>query len=89
MQTVVKRVSQCPLALVRQGVCSGHLLAPVPWFRWSPCRGLYSERGVWEKDYRVETRKKVEQKWHPLIKEQWRRSSREEVGDGRLICFNI
>ncbi|KAG5271158.1 hypothetical protein AALO_G00176540 [Alosa alosa] len=78
MQSVVKRVTLCPPALVRQGIRSGHLLCPVPWLRQALCRSLYSETGVWEKDYRVETRRKVEQRWHPLIKEQWRRSSKKE-----------
>ncbi|CAL8249668.1 unnamed protein product [Boreogadus saida] len=35
-------------------------------------RTLFSETGLWEKDYRAETRRKVEQWWHPRIMEQWR-----------------
>ncbi|KAJ8288261.1 hypothetical protein COCON_G00009200 [Conger conger] len=44
----------------------------------SLCRTLFSKTGVWEKDYRVETRQKVEQWWSPRIKEQWRRDTQKE-----------
>ena len=87
MQTVVKRVALCPLALVREGICSGDLLMPTPWFRRVVWRNLYSETGEWEKDYRVETRRKVEQWWHPRIKDQWRRTSKEEVGENRDVIY--
>ncbi|CAL8287497.1 unnamed protein product [Merluccius merluccius] len=41
-------------------------------------RTLFSETGVWEKDYRAETRRKVEQWWHPRIMEQWKRDAPQE-----------
>ena len=50
MQTVVKRVALCPLALVREGIRSGDLLMPTPWFRRVVWRNLYSETGEWEKE---------------------------------------
>ncbi|CAL8355031.1 unnamed protein product [Arctogadus glacialis] len=40
--------------------------------RFPGARTLFSETGLWEKDYRAETRRKVEQWWHPRIMEQWR-----------------
>ncbi|XP_077432792.1 leucine--tRNA ligase, mitochondrial [Vanacampus margaritifer] len=36
-------------------------------------RTLFSETGVWEKDYRAEIRCRVEQWWHPRIMAQWRK----------------
>uniref|UniRef100_A0A8C6TAV4 leucine--tRNA ligase n=1 Tax=Neogobius melanostomus TaxID=47308 RepID=A0A8C6TAV4_9GOBI len=41
-------------------------------------RTLFSQTGVWDKDYRPEIRQKVEQWWHPRIMEQWRKDSLEE-----------
>ncbi|XP_072250690.1 leucine--tRNA ligase, mitochondrial [Leuresthes tenuis] len=41
-------------------------------------RTLFSETGVWEKDYRSETRQRVEEWWHPRIMEQWRKDALEE-----------
>uniref|UniRef100_A0A8C5BPK9 leucine--tRNA ligase n=1 Tax=Gadus morhua TaxID=8049 RepID=A0A8C5BPK9_GADMO len=38
--------------------------------RFPGVRTLFSETGLWEKDYRAETRRKVEQWWHPRIMEQ-------------------
>lgn len=40
-------------------------------------RTLFSQTGVWDKDYRPEIRQKVEQWWHPRIMEQWRKDSLE------------
>ncbi|XP_057195857.1 probable leucine--tRNA ligase, mitochondrial [Triplophysa rosa] len=36
-------------------------------------RSLFSETGWWERDYRAETRRRVEQWWHGRIQEQWQR----------------
>ncbi|KAI1885619.1 hypothetical protein AGOR_G00205690 [Albula goreensis] len=77
MQTACLRGALAPLALARlcrhEGMRFGlarYLLA---------CRRtLYSETGIWEKDYRVETRCKVEQWWYPRIKDQWRKDAQEE-----------
>ncbi|CAL8297964.1 unnamed protein product [Gadus morhua 'NCC'] len=46
--------------------------------RFPGVRTLFSETGLWEKDYRAETRRKVEQWWHPRIMEQWRRDLPQE-----------
>lgn len=73
------RSALCPCALLREGThASRQPWAPTPWVRWAAWRSLYSETGVWEREYRVDTRKKVEEKWHPQIKEQWKRSSSPE-----------
>ncbi|XP_064200034.1 probable leucine--tRNA ligase, mitochondrial [Anguilla rostrata] len=49
----------------------------------SCCRTLFSATGVWERDYRVETRRKVEQWWYPRIKDQWRRDIQKEENSQR------
>ncbi|XP_039592441.1 probable leucine--tRNA ligase, mitochondrial isoform X1 [Polypterus senegalus] len=35
-------------------------------------RSIFSETGQWEREYKVETRKKVEMWWHPKIKQHWK-----------------
>uniref|UniRef100_A0A8C7LT83 leucine--tRNA ligase n=1 Tax=Oncorhynchus mykiss TaxID=8022 RepID=A0A8C7LT83_ONCMY len=57
--------------------------APLPRLL-SPCprhgaRTLFSETGVWDRNYKADTRRRVEQWWHPRIMEQWRRDTLEEV----------
>ncbi len=42
-------------------------------------RSLFSESGVWERDYKVETRRRVEQWWHGCIQEQWQRDAADQV----------
>ncbi|KAM9806956.1 leucine--tRNA ligase, mitochondrial isoform 1-T2 [Syngnathus typhle] len=41
-------------------------------------RTLFSETGVWEREYRPETRCRVEQWWHPRIMAQWRKDSQQK-----------
>ncbi|KAM6967529.1 leucine--tRNA ligase, mitochondrial [Aplochiton taeniatus] len=50
---------------------SSHLLSP-------RLRTLFSETGVWERDYRAETRRNVEQWWHIRIMQQWRRDTQDQ-----------
>ncbi|XP_045901325.1 probable leucine--tRNA ligase, mitochondrial [Micropterus dolomieu] len=75
MQASVRRlalyVGQC--AQIR-----GALLSPVPRLLSPSNRTLFSETGVWEKDYRTETRRRVEEWWHPRIMAQWRKEAMEE-----------
>lgn len=84
MRIVLRKLALAPL--VGEGLSSGGLLPPLlPCLRLHrvACRGLYSETGEWQRDYRAETRKQVEQRWHPRIKEQWKKRSaheEEEVG---------
>ncbi|KAJ0000233.1 hypothetical protein NQD34_012075 [Periophthalmus magnuspinnatus] len=44
-------------------------------------RTLFSQTGVWDKDYRPEIRQKVEKWWHPQIMEQCRKDSLEKGSD--------
>lgn len=58
-------------------------------FRWRPVprvqliqvsvRNLFSESGVWERDYRADTRRRVEQCWTGHIQEQWQRDVADQV----------
>uniref|UniRef100_A0A8C1S7J2 leucine--tRNA ligase n=1 Tax=Cyprinus carpio TaxID=7962 RepID=A0A8C1S7J2_CYPCA len=50
-------------------VCSRRPLLDAHLIRLS-VRGLFSESGVWERDYKAETRRQVEQWWHGRIQEQ-------------------
>uniref|UniRef100_A0A8C2FJQ6 leucine--tRNA ligase n=1 Tax=Cyprinus carpio TaxID=7962 RepID=A0A8C2FJQ6_CYPCA len=50
-------------------VCSRRPLLDAHLIRLS-VRGLFSESGVWERDYKAETRRRVEQWWHGRIQEQ-------------------
>uniref|UniRef100_A0A8C4DYT9 leucine--tRNA ligase n=1 Tax=Dicentrarchus labrax TaxID=13489 RepID=A0A8C4DYT9_DICLA len=51
----------------------GALLSPVPRLLSPSTRTLFSETGVWEKDYLKETRRRVEEWWHPRIMAQWQK----------------
>ncbi|KAJ8385683.1 hypothetical protein AAFF_G00183960 [Aldrovandia affinis] len=86
------RVALSPRGLAGVCVRLGAPLSPArPPHRAPPplgLRTLYSESGVWEREYRAETRRSVEQWWRPRIKEQWRRLTQqqeeEEPGAGGL-----
>lgn len=58
-----------------------------PWFiQATPAiragiRSVFSESGVWERDYRADTRRRVETWWHRRIQEQWHKDMKEQVGD--------
>ncbi|KAJ8005390.1 hypothetical protein DPEC_G00146120 [Dallia pectoralis] len=41
-------------------------------------RTLFSETGVWNREYKVDTRRKVEQWWHPRIMEQWHKDTLDQ-----------
>lgn len=73
MQVCVRRLARCPLGVVRcvsfKDVLRGRsVLSPLH-------RTLFSQTGVWDKDYRPEIRQNVEEWWHPRIMEQWRKDS--------------
>uniref|UniRef100_A0A8C7FHA3 leucine--tRNA ligase n=1 Tax=Oncorhynchus kisutch TaxID=8019 RepID=A0A8C7FHA3_ONCKI len=51
-----------------------HLLSPCP---RHGARTLFSETGVWDWNYKADTRRRVEQWWHPRIMEQWRRDTKK------------
>lgn len=56
-----------------------------PWFvQATPAirlgiRSVFSESGVWERDYRADTRRRVEKWWHPRIQEQWHKDMKKQV----------
>ncbi|XP_030640342.1 leucine--tRNA ligase, mitochondrial [Chanos chanos] len=78
MQSAVLRVALCPMGLKGVGRCVGTLFTPGQCPFRASLRSLYSQTGAWERDYRAETRRKVEEWWHPRIKEQWRKDTEDE-----------
>uniref|UniRef100_A0A8C6WLX3 leucine--tRNA ligase n=1 Tax=Neogobius melanostomus TaxID=47308 RepID=A0A8C6WLX3_9GOBI len=77
MAAPLSSLAQCPLAVLRCGSFRDSPLGRSVLSRVT--RTLFSQTGVWDKDYRPEIRQKVEQWWHPRIMEQWRKDSLEEV----------
>uniref|UniRef100_A0A8C2Z479 leucine--tRNA ligase n=1 Tax=Cyclopterus lumpus TaxID=8103 RepID=A0A8C2Z479_CYCLU len=71
MQVSVRRLALYPLGVSRSSQICGALLSPVARLRSPRTRSLFSETGVWEKDYKTETRRRVEEWWHPRIMAQW------------------
>uniref|UniRef100_A0A8C4DWS5 leucine--tRNA ligase n=1 Tax=Dicentrarchus labrax TaxID=13489 RepID=A0A8C4DWS5_DICLA len=78
MQVSVKRLALYPLGVTRSGQIRGALLSPVPRLLSPSTRTLFSETGVWEKDYLKETRRRVEEWWHPRIMAQWQKDAQAE-----------
>uniref|UniRef100_A0A8C5GGF4 leucine--tRNA ligase n=1 Tax=Gouania willdenowi TaxID=441366 RepID=A0A8C5GGF4_GOUWI len=75
MQLCVRRFSLYPLCAAWAGQSKLVLLrATVGLQPWST-RTLFSETGVWEKEYRPETRRRVERWWHQRIKAQWQKDA--------------
>lgn len=85
MRVSVRRLALYPLfAAQRSGALQSPFLHQI-----SPrSRTLFSETGVWEKDYRTETRRKVEGWWHPRIMAQWRTDAMEEVRGSFKVSNN-
>uniref|UniRef100_A0A671W748 leucine--tRNA ligase n=1 Tax=Sparus aurata TaxID=8175 RepID=A0A671W748_SPAAU len=71
------------LSLYPLGVARSALLSPSPRLLSPGTRTLFSETGVWEKEYRPETRRRVEEWWHPRIMAQWRKDALEEDSKGK------
>ncbi|TKS81853.1 putative leucine--tRNA ligase, mitochondrial [Collichthys lucidus] len=78
MQVSVRRLALYPLGAVQSGQIRCSLLSPVPRLLSPRARTLFSETGVWEKDYRTETRRRVEEWWHPRIMAQWQKDAVEQ-----------
>ncbi|XP_049903031.1 probable leucine--tRNA ligase, mitochondrial [Epinephelus moara] len=78
MQVSVRRLALYPLGVARFGQIRDALLSPVARLLSPSTRTLFSETGVWEKDYKTETRCRVEEWWHPRIMAQWRKDALEE-----------
>ncbi|XP_067094901.1 LOW QUALITY PROTEIN: leucine--tRNA ligase, mitochondrial-like [Osmerus mordax] len=81
MQMSASRLLLCPLGRHGRALHTPlpHFLSPAPHFLSLRARTLFSETGVWERDYRVETRRGVERWWRPRIQEQWRRDTLQET----------
>ncbi|XP_077577791.1 leucine--tRNA ligase, mitochondrial isoform X1 [Stigmatopora nigra] len=78
MKVLIRRMVPYPESVFQSGQVRTALLNLI-YHKVSPgIRTLFSETGVWEKDYRTETRCKVEQWWHPRIMAQWRKESLEK-----------
>uniref|UniRef100_A0A3Q1F7I8 leucine--tRNA ligase n=1 Tax=Acanthochromis polyacanthus TaxID=80966 RepID=A0A3Q1F7I8_9TELE len=75
MQVSVRRLLLYPLCATRSSQSRAALLRPVLRLLSPSARTLFSDTGVWEKDYRTETRRKVEEWWHPRIMAQWQKDS--------------
>lgn len=70
------------LTVLRWGSFSDSLLSRVS-------RTLFSQTGVWDKDYRPEIRQKVERWWHPRIMEQWRKDSLESSDKKKFYVLSM
>lgn len=80
MQGSVRRLAQCPLGVVWSGHIRAALFGPSRYHLFASARTLFSETGVWEKVYQTETRRRVEEWWHPRIMARWRESAEEVRG---------
>ncbi|XP_062980222.1 leucine--tRNA ligase, mitochondrial [Elgaria multicarinata webbii] len=75
MWFLYQRVFTCPSCSTRQ------LNGSLGWIKWQKrlapvfIRSIYSETGKWEKNYELETRKKIESWWHSRIKEQFNQTA--------------
>ncbi|KAI4811182.1 hypothetical protein KUCAC02_014099 [Chaenocephalus aceratus] len=81
MQASVRRLALVPLGAARSGLIRGALLSPAARLLPPSTRTLLSETGEWEKDYKTETRRKVEEWWHPRIMAQWRKDALKESSE--------
>uniref|UniRef100_A0A672L8N4 leucine--tRNA ligase n=1 Tax=Sinocyclocheilus grahami TaxID=75366 RepID=A0A672L8N4_SINGR len=69
-------------------VCSRRPLLNAHLIRLS-VRGLFSESGVWERDYKAETRRRVEQLWHGRIQEQWQRDAADQSSRKKFYILSM
>lgn len=88
MQVSVRRLAVYPLCAARFSQSRGTFLSPVLRCLAPSTRTLFSETGVWEKDYRTETRRRVEKWWHSRIMAQWKKDAQDEVR-GALVCLCV
>lgn len=66
------------VSLNRQGVHYPPFARLKPAFS-AVIRTVFSQTGVWERDYKAETRHKVESWWHSRIQDQWQKDMKEQV----------
>uniref|UniRef100_A0A674HMG9 leucine--tRNA ligase n=1 Tax=Taeniopygia guttata TaxID=59729 RepID=A0A674HMG9_TAEGU len=88
MQSVYQRVGPCPSCLKRQ---LNGFLGLIKWQRLIPAfvRTIYSETGKWEKNYGLETRKRVENWWFPRIKDQFCRISETDKSRPKFYVLSM
>lgn len=90
MQVSVRRLALYPLGVARCGQVRGALCGTVSRLRPHNLRTVFSETGVWEKEYRTETRRKVEAWWHPRIMARWQREAVDEVrSNAQMLSANL
>uniref|UniRef100_A0A3B5MKA0 leucine--tRNA ligase n=1 Tax=Xiphophorus couchianus TaxID=32473 RepID=A0A3B5MKA0_9TELE len=75
MQASLRRLTPVPLCAVQPCRSRAALWSSALRFLSPSIRTLFSETGVWEKDYRTETRRKVEEWWRSRIMDQWRKDA--------------
>lgn len=80
MQALQAKLPRPMLCAARFSHCTTLQLGPVRRLRTPHTRTLFSETGVWDTDYRSETRCRVERWWHPRVMAQWQKDALEEVG---------
>ncbi|OWK50421.1 putative leucine--tRNA ligase, mitochondrial [Lonchura striata] len=88
MQSVYQRVGPCSSCLKRQ---LNGFLGLIKWQRLIPAclRTIYSETGKWEKNYGLETRKRVENWWFPRIKDQFCRISETDKSRPKFYVLSM
>ncbi|XP_043117226.1 probable leucine--tRNA ligase, mitochondrial [Puntigrus tetrazona] len=52
-------------------------------------RSLFSESGIWERDYKAETRRRVEQWWHGRIQEQCQRDAEDQGSRKKFYVLSM
>lgn len=77
-----------PITVWRVGVCPLRQAWGAQLIRVS-VRSLFSETGVWERDYKAETRRKVEQWWHGRIQEQWQRDEVDQISQKKFYVLSM
>uniref|UniRef100_A0A3Q2EEF4 leucine--tRNA ligase n=1 Tax=Cyprinodon variegatus TaxID=28743 RepID=A0A3Q2EEF4_CYPVA len=80
MQASVRRLSLVSLSAVQTCQNSTTLLSSALRFLPPSIRTIFSETGVWDKDYRTENRRRVEEWWHPRIMKQWQKDVLNPMG---------
>uniref|UniRef100_A0A8U7M8X4 leucine--tRNA ligase n=1 Tax=Corvus moneduloides TaxID=1196302 RepID=A0A8U7M8X4_CORMO len=89
MQSVCQRVGPCSSCLKRQ---LNGFLGLIKWQRRpvpACVRTIYSETGKWEKNYGLETRKRVENWWFPRIKDQFCRISETDKSRPKFYVLSM
>uniref|UniRef100_A0A4W6CJ94 leucine--tRNA ligase n=1 Tax=Lates calcarifer TaxID=8187 RepID=A0A4W6CJ94_LATCA len=89
MFSLLRRLALHPLTVAWSGRIRAPLLSPVPCLLSPSTRTLFSATGVWEKDYRTDTRRRVEEWWHPRIMAQWRKDALEQVRRKKFYVLSM